>query len=63
MPQKVSKVLSNEDTRILWNAPKTWLVISKKENILEIIAKECNNENFAITDISHSRAVIQIGGI
>ena len=58
----VSKVLSNEDTRILWNAPKTWLVLSKKENILEIIAKECKNENFAITDISHSRAVIQIGG-
>jgi len=59
---QVSKVLSNKDTRILWNSPKTWLILSKKENILKIIAKECKNENFSITDISHSRTVIQIVG-
>jgi len=59
---QVSKVLSNKETRILWSSPKTWLVLSKKENILEIIEKECKNENFSITDISHSRAVIQVSG-
>ena len=59
----VSKnVSSNKDTRILWNAPNTWLVISKKEDIIKKINENCNNENFAITDISHSRAVIQIKG-
>jgi len=56
------KVISNKKTRILWNAPKTWLIISNKENIIEIIKGKCSEENFAITDISHSRAVIQIKG-
>ena len=57
-----SKVSSNKETRILWTAPSTWLVISRKENIVEKIKEKCNNDNFAITDISHSRAIIQIKG-
>ena len=62
-PLQNSKVSSNKETRILWNAPSTWLVISRKENIDKTIEEKCKNENFAITDISHSRAVIQIKGI
>ena len=62
-PLQNSKVSSNKETRILWTAPTTWLVISRKENIVEIIKEKCDTENFAITDISHSRAVIQIKGI
>ena len=62
-PLQNSKVSSNKETRILWTAPTTWLVISRKENIVEIIKEKCNSENFAITNISHSRAVIQIKGI
>ena len=58
-----SKVSSNKDTRILWSAPSTWLVVSKKEDIIKAIKEKCNNENFAITDISHSRSVIQIKGL
>jgi len=61
-PLQNTKVSSNKETRILWSAPSTWLVISRKENIIEIINEKCNSENFAITDISHSRAVIQIKG-
>ena len=61
-PNDNSKVTTNNKTRILWNAPKTWLIISNKENIIEIIKGKCSEENFAITDISHSRAVIQIKG-
>ena len=61
-PLQSPKVSSNRETRILWNAPNTWLVISRKENIAEIIKKTCNSENFAVTNISHSRAVIQIKG-
>tara|TARA_B100000686_G_scaffold257321_1_gene269358 strand:- start:529 stop:1116 length:588 start_codon:yes stop_codon:yes gene_type:complete len=57
-----SKVSANKDTRILWNGPSTWLVVSRKEDIIKIINKNCNNQNFAITDISHSRAAIQIKG-
>jgi len=57
------KVSSNKETRILWSAPSTWLVISRKENIVEIIKEKCNSDNFAITDISHSRTIIQIKGL
>ena len=58
-----SKVSSNKETRILWSAPSTWLVISRRENIVEKIKEKCNSDSFAITDISHSRAIIQIKGL
>ena len=60
---KNSTVVTNQKTRILWSAPRTWLVISNKENIINIIKKNCDSANFAITDVSHSRAVIQIKGL
>ena len=63
IPTQSSNVKSNKETRILWNAPRTWLVLSSKENIIETIKKSCRETDFAITDISHSRAVIQICGI
>ena len=62
-PLQNSKVLSNKETRILWSAPNTWLVISRKGNITKTITETCDSENFAVTDISHSRAVIQIKGL
>ena len=58
-----SSVTFNKETRILWSGPRTWLVVSKKENIIEDIKKNCKEIDFAITDISHSRAVIQIKGL
>ena len=61
-PLQSSKVSSNKETRILWSSPNTWLVVSSKENINKIIKQKCNNEDFAITDISHSRTTIQIKG-
>jgi len=62
-PTNSSEVTSNNKTRILWSAPRTWLVISVNEEIINKIMKNCSEENFAVTDISHSRAVIQIKGI
>tara|TARA_B100000700_G_scaffold320366_1_gene417498 strand:+ start:354 stop:941 length:588 start_codon:yes stop_codon:yes gene_type:complete len=62
IPKKNSNVISNKETRILWNAPKTWLILSNKENFIDIVKKNCNETDFAITDISHSRTVIQIKG-
>ena len=59
---KSSKVSSNKNTRILWSSSNIWLVLSEREDILKIIKEKCNDENFAITDISHSRAIIQIKG-
>ena len=56
------KSTSNSNTRILWLGPKNWLVFS---SVLDLIKKEKNkfNEtNFAITDISHSRTIIELEG-
>ena len=61
-PDQNSKVESNEKTRILWIGPRTWFVVSSKEETIQEIKKKCSIENFATTDISHSRAVIQIKG-
>ena len=63
LPINNSRVVANKETRILWNAPRTWLIISTKEEMMNIIKKNCNDENFAVTDISHSRSIIQIKGI
>ena len=63
IPTQSSSVKSNKEIRILWNAPRSCLVLSSKENIIEVIRKSCKETDFAITDISHSRAVIQIQGI
>tara|TARA_Y100000590_G_scaffold422053_1_gene526336 strand:+ start:4208 stop:4795 length:588 start_codon:yes stop_codon:yes gene_type:complete len=62
LPEQSSTVNYNEETRILWSGPKIWLVMSKKENIVQTIKKNFDFNDFAITDISHSRAVIQIEG-
>jgi heterotetrameric sarcosine oxidase gamma subunit len=62
LPKENSLVVANKDTRILWSSPKTWLIISYKQNIFEEVNKNCSVDNFAVTDISHSRAVIKIKG-
>jgi len=61
-PLENLQVSSDSETRILWNAPRTWLIISRDRNIIETIKKNCDEKNFAVTDISHSRAIIQIKG-
>ena len=61
-PKQRSQVNSNKETRILWSGPRTWLILSNKENILDIIKTNCSEVDFAVTDISQSRAVIQIKG-
>ena len=62
IPEKISSVESNKEIRILSIGPRIWLILSKKENIIENIRKICKETDFAITDISHSRAIIQIQG-
>ena len=55
-------VISNNETRILWNGPKNWLLISTKKNLLKDISQNFKETDFAITDLSHSRAIIEIQG-
>ena len=56
------KVANNNETRILWNGPKNWFLVSTKKDLLKDIIKNFNETDFAVTDLSHSRAVIQIEG-
>ena len=55
-------VVSNNDTRILWNGPKNWLLVSTKKDLLKNISEVLKETDFAITDLSHSRAIIEIEG-
>ena len=52
----------NTSTRILWNGPNNWLLVSSKKKILKEINEKLPEIDFAITNISHSRAIIQIEG-
>jgi sarcosine oxidase subunit gamma len=56
------KVSNNTDTRILWNGPKNWLLISTKKDLLKNISQNFNATDFAVTDLSHSKAIIEIEG-
>jgi len=61
-PEAAMQVNSNKDTRILWSGPSNWLLISTKKDILSSIQKICDDKNFAVTDLSHSRAIIELKG-
>jgi len=56
------RVANNDDTRLLWNGPKNWFVVSTKKNLLKNILENFKESDFAVTDLSHSRAAIQIEG-
>ncbi len=55
-------VVNNENTRILWNGPNNWILISTKKDLLQNILKVFKDSDFAITDLSHSKAVIELEG-
>ena len=55
-------VVSNNDTRFLWNGPKNWLLVSNKKDLIKSILDKFKDTDFAVTDLSHSRAIIEIEG-
>ena len=61
-PSEALGVNSNQDTRILWNGPKNWLLVSNKKDLLSDLKQSLKENDFAITDLSHSRAVIELEG-
>jgi len=52
----------NNETRIFWNGPKNWLLTSTKKELIKNISEIFIESDFAVTDLSHSRAVIQLEG-
>ena len=62
LKNELLNVVSNNDTRILWNGPKNWLLVSTKKDLLKNISDVLKETDFAVTDLSHSRAIIEIEG-
>ena len=42
--------------------PDNWLVISDKKNIFDTFKNDFTDKDFAITDLSHSRTIIEVEG-
>ena len=55
-------ISSNNETRILWNGPNNWLLVSNKKDLLKEIIGKFDENNFAVTNLSHSRAIIELDG-
>ena len=55
-------VINSNDTRILWNGPKNWLLVSSKKNLLSNILQNFKETDFAVTNLSHSKAIIEMEG-
>ena len=55
-------VVFNETTRIMWNGPKNWFLVSTKKDLIKKITDKFKDTDFAVTDLSHSRAIIEIEG-
>ena len=62
LKNEILSVSNNADTRILWSGPNNWILISKKKDILKEVSEKFDEKNFAITDLSHSRAIIELEG-
>ena len=61
LPLSNPLVSYNNDTRILWTGPDTWICISSNY-LKDKITSVFNDSDFGVTDLSHSRAAIQIQG-
>ena len=55
-------VSSNLNTRILWMGPDNWLVVSKNKEIEKSILENLSHDDFALTDLSHSRTILELEG-
>ena len=62
LSSKPLSIESNENTRILWNGPRNWLVITTEKEVFLEIDKKFEEKDFAITDISHSKSIIELEG-
>ena len=62
LKNEVLNISCNTNTRILWNGPNNWLLVSSKKETLKEINEKLVDTDFAITNVSHSRAIIQIEG-
>ena len=62
LSSKPLSVENNQNTRIIWNGPKNWLVMSTQKEVFSEIDKKFEEKDFAVTDISHSKSIIKLEG-
>ena len=62
LSSKPLSIESNENTRILWNGPRNWLVITTQKEVFFETNKKFEEKDFAVTDISHSKSIIRLEG-
>ena len=62
LSSKPLSVENNENTRILWNGPRNWLVITTQKKVFFEMDKKFEEGDFAVTDISHSKSIIELEG-
>ena len=62
LSSKPLSVENNENTRILWNGPRNWLVITTQKEVFFEIDKKFEEGDFAVTDISHSKSIVELEG-
>ena len=62
LSDKPNLVVTNKEIRILWSSPNTWLVTSENTDILSKVTSIFKETDFAVTDLSYSRAIIEIEG-
>ena len=55
-------VVFNGTTRIMWNGPKNWFLVSTKKDLNKNVLDNFKDTDFAVTDLSHSRAIIEVEG-
>jgi len=56
------KVTFNNETRILWIGPNNWLLTSRNKKLFSNVIQAFKESDFAITDLSHSRTIIELEG-
>ena len=62
LPNQALKVNCNDTTRILWCGPNNWLFVSTNKELIKDINKLFKGSDFAVTDLSHSRVIIELEG-
>ena len=62
LSEKTNSVMSNGKTRILWFGPNNWLLVSEDQNLFDKVNKNVKETDFAVTDLSKSRTIIEIEG-
>tara|TARA_A100001011_G_scaffold250059_1_gene258356 strand:- start:204 stop:791 length:588 start_codon:yes stop_codon:yes gene_type:complete len=62
LSSKPLSVENNENTRILWNGPRNWLIITTQKGVFSEIDNKFEEGDFAVTDISHSKSIIELEG-